>query len=101
MQMVRGLLPEQAWRRVSANWQDFRDHRNALTHLGGDGGTGFADVNGLYCRREDMSDVLTSATAFIGSSIRSALQEGADQGRRAMSQMLEDELSWLDDYMAG
>ncbi len=100
MGMVKGLLPDQAWRRVRASWPDFRDHRNALTHLGEASGAGFADVQQLYSRREDMADFLTAATAFVGSVIRSALQEGGDLGRRAMSLTVEGQLSWLDDYMA-
>ncbi len=100
MEMVRGLLPDSAWRRVRTRLEEFKSHRNALTHLGEVGGTGFADLHGRYERREELTDLLTAVTAFVGSSVRSAMQEGSDQGRQAMSNRLEDEMSWLEDYLA-
>lgn len=79
MGMIRDLMPDATWRDVNAHWYDFRQSRNALTHLAArDGGPCFTDVGEVRTGREDLRQTLLGATTFVANSIRSVLLDPDD-----------------------
>jgi uncharacterized protein YjiS (DUF1127 family) len=102
MSVIRELMPEGTWRDVNAHWHEFRQSRNALTHLTArDGGPCFTDVGERRTGRDDLRQTLLGATTFVASSIRSVLLDPEDDlGRRAMAETVESELSWLEGMAA-
>lgn len=102
MSLIRDLLPEQTWRDLNGHWHEFRQSRNALTHLTGrEGDPCFTDVGEVRTGRDDLRPTLVGATTFVGSSIRSVLLDPEDDlGRRAMAEIVQSEMSWLEDMAA-
>ncbi|MEV4814917.1 hypothetical protein [Micromonospora tulbaghiae] len=102
MALISTYMPESMWRELAGSWEDFRKTRNALTHLTGrDGDPCFTDVGANNSGRDHLRIALVGATHFVANSIRTVLADpDSDLGRAGLASAIEDELSWLEGFVA-